>query len=111
MPLHSSFMKADLLRGHLDACCWRYRSRAVHGYAVIEATRAAQRRVIDLPTGTSIPALHRLERGGLIRSSWSAVGAGAGAPTHSPPQDAGRWRRNGPTGERCRDDRRRAREA
>src|SRR5580700_5931020 len=29
---------------------------------------------VDLPTGTVYPALHRLERAGLVEATWSAAG-------------------------------------
>ena len=40
----------------------------------MEALRSGSGGRVDLPTGTVYPALHRLERAGLIRSSWSAEG-------------------------------------
>jgi PadR family transcriptional regulator, regulatory protein PadR len=42
-----------------------------HGYRVIEQLRAASGGSFDLPEGTVYPALHRLERGGLLESRWS----------------------------------------
>jgi DNA-binding PadR family transcriptional regulator len=45
----------------------------LHGYAIMEAVRAGSRASFDLPTGTVYPALHRLERAGLVRSKWSMV--------------------------------------
>jgi DNA-binding PadR family transcriptional regulator len=39
----------------------------------MEAVRAGSRTSFDLPTGTVYPALHRLERAGLVRSKWSTV--------------------------------------
>ena len=44
-----------------------------HGYAVIEELRRRTDDAIDLPEGTIYPALHRLERAGLLASSWSEV--------------------------------------
>lgn len=44
-----------------------------HGYAVIEELRRRTDGAIDLPEGTIYPALHRLERTGLLASSWSEV--------------------------------------
>jgi PadR family transcriptional regulator PadR len=44
-----------------------------HGYAIKEALRLGSGGRFDLPTGTVYPALHRLERAGLIRGSWSTV--------------------------------------
>jgi PadR family transcriptional regulator PadR len=46
----------------------------VHGYAVIERLRERSGGGFDLPEGTVYPALHRLEREGLLRSSWSTAG-------------------------------------
>jgi DNA-binding PadR family transcriptional regulator len=38
----------------------------------MEALRQRSDGQVDLPTGTIYPALHRLERAGLIMSNWSA---------------------------------------
>jgi PadR family transcriptional regulator PadR len=46
----------------------------VHGYAVIERLRERSGGGFDLLEGTVYPALHRLEREGLLRSSWSTAG-------------------------------------
>ncbi|WP_267595734.1 PadR family transcriptional regulator [Carbonactinospora thermoautotrophica] len=40
-----------------------------HGYAVMEVLRAGSGGMLDLPT--VYPALHRLERAGLVKNSWS----------------------------------------
>jgi DNA-binding PadR family transcriptional regulator len=68
-------MKADTLRGHLDAMLLAVlESGPRHGYAVIEALQARSGGAVQLPTGTVYPALHRLERAGLVTSDWSTVG-------------------------------------
>jgi DNA-binding PadR family transcriptional regulator len=41
-----------------------------HGYALIVSLREHSHRVFDLPEGTVYPALHRLERDGLVTSEW-----------------------------------------
>jgi DNA-binding PadR family transcriptional regulator len=43
-----------------------------HGYAVIESLRERSGGVFDLPEGTVYPALHRLEKQGLLASRWSS---------------------------------------
>lgn len=43
----------------------------LHGYAIIEELRRRSRGEFDLPEGTVYPALHRLERAGLLSSSWA----------------------------------------
>jgi PadR family transcriptional regulator, regulatory protein PadR len=67
-------MKAEVLKGHLDALLLATLTEGPrHGYAIKEALRAGSGGRFDLPTGTVYPALHRLERAGLIRGSWSTV--------------------------------------
>ena len=68
-------MKADTLRGHLDAMLLAVlESQPQHGYAVIEALKERSGGELDVPTGTVYPALRRLERAGYLRSDWSNVG-------------------------------------
>ena len=63
-----------MLKGHLDALLLATLAAGPrHGYAVKEALRAGSGGRFDLPTGTVYPALHRLERAGLIHGSWSVV--------------------------------------
>lgn len=45
-----------------------------HGYAVIGALRVRSDGEFDLPEGTVYPALHKLEREGLVDSSWEVSG-------------------------------------
>ncbi len=62
----------DLLRGHLDGLLLAVLSdRPAHGYAVIETLRERSEGAFDLAEGTVYPALHRLERDGLLSSRWS----------------------------------------
>jgi DNA-binding PadR family transcriptional regulator len=65
-------MSAEALKGHLDALLLATLTDGPsHGYAIKEALRKGSDGQFDLPTGTVYPALHRLERAGLIRGSWS----------------------------------------
>ncbi|HEX6497788.1 MAG TPA: helix-turn-helix transcriptional regulator [Micromonosporaceae bacterium] len=67
-------MKADTLRGHLDALLLAVLDEEPrHGYAIIEALQVRSGGMLNLPTGTVYPALRRLERAGLVRSAWSTV--------------------------------------
>lgn len=64
-------MRAELLKGHLDALLLAVLAEGEqHGYAVLEQLRARSGGTFDLPTGTIYPALHRLERAGLVTSDW-----------------------------------------
>ncbi|HET6289747.1 MAG TPA: helix-turn-helix transcriptional regulator [Amycolatopsis sp.] len=67
-------MKADSLRGHLDALLLAVLDgRKLHGYAIIEALQLRSDGALDLPTGTVYPALRRLERAGYLASEWDVV--------------------------------------
>jgi DNA-binding PadR family transcriptional regulator len=67
-------MRPELLKGHLDALLLAVLEPGPqHGYAVIETLRTSSDGALDLPTGTVYPALHRLERAGLITSDWQTV--------------------------------------
>src|SRR5438477_12704377 len=60
-------------RGQLDLLLLAaVAERPAHGYRVIEQLRDASGGAFDLPEGTVYPALHRLERAGLLASRWSS---------------------------------------
>jgi DNA-binding PadR family transcriptional regulator len=64
-------MNRERLKGHLDLLMLSVLAAGpAHGYAVITALRARSGGTFDLPEGTVYPALHRLERAGLLTSSW-----------------------------------------
>lgn len=68
-------MKSQALKGHLDLLLLAILAeRPAHGYAVIEALGVRSDGEFDLPEGTVYPALHRLEKAGLLGSDWSVVG-------------------------------------
>jgi DNA-binding PadR family transcriptional regulator len=65
-------MRAEILKGHLDGLILAaLEDGPLHGYAVLEALRSGSGGAFDLPTGTIYPALHRLERAGLVAGTWS----------------------------------------
>ena len=67
-------MKSDQLKGHLDTLLLAVvRDTPAHGYAIITELRDRSGGTFDLPEGTVYPALHRLERAGLLRSAWADV--------------------------------------
>jgi PadR family transcriptional regulator PadR len=68
-------MKADALRGHLDAMILAVLEKEpLHGYAIIEALSLRSGGELDLPTGTIYPALRRLEAAGHLKSTWATAG-------------------------------------
>ncbi len=67
-------MNAETLKGHLDMLLLAaLQSRPAHGYAIADTLRSRSDGAFDLPEGTLYPALHRLERAGLLSSRWSEV--------------------------------------
>jgi transcriptional regulator len=63
--------RPDLLQGTLDMLVLQtLRWGPSHGYAISQAIRAGSRDVFRVETGSLYPALHRLEKRGLIRSEW-----------------------------------------
>ena len=66
-------MNAETLKGHLDLLLLAaLDGKPAHGYAIAEALRANSGQTFDLAEGTLYPALHRLERAGLLTSRWSS---------------------------------------
>jgi DNA-binding PadR family transcriptional regulator len=67
--------RAEALKGHLDGLIMAVLSDGpMHGYAVVEELKRRSSGSFVLPEGTVYPALHRLERGGLLASRWSEGG-------------------------------------
>jgi len=65
-------MNTEALKGHLDLLLLAIvQSRPAHGYAIIEELKRRSEGTFDLQEGTVYPALHRLERAGLLTSHWS----------------------------------------
>jgi DNA-binding PadR family transcriptional regulator len=61
-----------MLKGHLDLLLLAVLAPGpAHGYAIIEELRRRSGGAFDMPEGTVYPALHRLEREGLLASRWA----------------------------------------
>ncbi|AWW37578.1 MULTISPECIES: PadR family transcriptional regulator [Streptomyces] len=68
-------MRQDAVRGHLDGLLLAVLEPGpLHGYAIITAVQQRSGGALELRTGTIYPALNRLERVGLLRSSWESAG-------------------------------------
>src|SRR2546423_11251431 len=71
-------MRPDQLKGHLDPLLLAVlEAGPAHGYALIEALRERSGGVFHLGESTVYPALHRLERSGVVKSESVTV---AGRP-------------------------------
>ena len=65
-------MKADTLNGQLDPLILAtVAEEPAHGYAILQRLKERSSGAFDLAEGTIYPALHRLERDGLLNSTWS----------------------------------------
>ena len=65
-------MRAETLKGHLDGLILAtLKNGPAHGYAIAHALRSRSDGTVDLAEGTLYPALHRLERAGLVTSEWT----------------------------------------
>src|SRR5215208_4969495 len=68
-------MRSDVLKNHLELLVLTaLRAGPGHGYSIIREIRDRSGGEFELLEGSIYPALHRLERGGLVTSSWSEVG-------------------------------------
>ena len=66
-----------MLKGHLDMIVLAALAAGpAHGYAVIETIKTRSGQAFDLPEGTVYPALHRLEKAGLLASRWVTAETG-----------------------------------
>ena len=62
---------SDLFTGTLDILILRTTcGDALHGYAIGKALRDGSEGVLSVEEGALYPALHRLERRGLLESAW-----------------------------------------
>ena len=67
-------MGRERVKGHLDLLVLSVlKSGEAHGYEVIAELRRRSEGEFDLPEGTVYPALHRLEREGLLSSDWATL--------------------------------------
>jgi len=68
-------VKADAFNGQLDSLILAIVAEEPgHGYVILQRLRERSTGVFELAEGSLYPALHRLERDGLLASSWSADG-------------------------------------
>ncbi len=71
---------SDLFTGTLSLLILRaVWCEPVHGYAIGQHLRASSSGVLDVEEGVLYPALHRLERQGLLSASWGRSDTGRNA--------------------------------
>jgi transcriptional regulator len=63
--------RADVLQGMLDMLILKTLATApLHGYAIAQRINQSSRALVEVPQGSLYPALHRLEKRGLLAASW-----------------------------------------
>jgi PadR family transcriptional regulator, regulatory protein PadR len=66
--------RIDLPQGTLDLLILRAISlEPLHGWAISQRIQQLSNEVLQVPQGSLYPALHRLERRGLVKSSWDVT--------------------------------------
>ena len=77
-------MEGEILKGHLDMIVLAALAGGpAHGYAVIQEIHRRSGGAFDLPEGTVYPALHRLEKNGLLSSHWTVADSGRKRRTYT----------------------------
>jgi PadR family transcriptional regulator, regulatory protein PadR len=67
-------MRSEALKGHVETMLLAaLQGSPAHGYELAVRLRGVSAGTFDLGEGTLYGALHRLERDGLVASSWSTV--------------------------------------
>ncbi len=69
--------KTDLIQGTLDLLILRTVAHGpIHGYGIAQRILVTSREILQVQQGSLYPALHRLERKGLLKSEWKESGNG-----------------------------------
>jgi PadR family transcriptional regulator PadR len=72
-----STKKVDLLQGTLDMLILKtVMSGPIHGYGISQRLRQMSKQILDVRQGSLYPALHRLEKQGMVRAEWQKSESG-----------------------------------
>ncbi|HVW05063.1 MAG TPA: PadR family transcriptional regulator [Vicinamibacterales bacterium] len=73
-------VKSDIPQGTLDLLILRVAALGpIHGYAIAQRLQQVSRDVLQVQQGSLYPALHRLERRGLLVAEWKPSDTGRDA--------------------------------
>ena len=73
----STAVRSDLPQGTLDLLILRIVALGpIHGYAIAQRIQQVSRDVLQVQQGSLYPALHRLERKGLLKATWDVTDSG-----------------------------------
>ena len=72
--------RTDLPQGTLDLLVLQVAATGpIHGYGIAQRIKQVSRDVLQVPQGSLYPALHRLERRGLLAAEWKPSDTGRDA--------------------------------
>jgi PadR family transcriptional regulator, regulatory protein PadR len=69
--------KTDLIQGTLDLLILKtVAHEPIHGYGIAQRILLTSQEILQVQQGSLYPALHRLQRKGLLKSEWKESGSG-----------------------------------
>ncbi|TWT74496.1 lineage-specific thermal regulator protein [Posidoniimonas polymericola] len=72
-------IQGDALRGHLQTLVLSVlEDDSAHGFEILRRLEAAGRGALHMKEGSLYPALHRMEKQGLLKAAWEAKSSGRG---------------------------------
>jgi PadR family transcriptional regulator PadR len=76
--------KTDLIQGTLDLLILKtVAQEPIHGYGIAQRILLTSKEILQVQQGSLYPALHRLQRKGLLKSEWRESGNGPMAKFYS----------------------------
>jgi PadR family transcriptional regulator PadR len=76
--------KTDLIQGTLDLLILKtVAHEPIHGYGIAQRILLTSKEILQVQQGSLYPALHRLQRKGLLKSEWRESGSGPMAKYYS----------------------------
>jgi len=76
--------KTDLIQGTLDVLILKTVAHGpIHGYGIAQRILVTSKEILQVQQGSLYPALHRLQRRGLLKSEWRESGNGPMAKYYS----------------------------
>jgi transcriptional regulator len=76
--------KTDLLQGTLDLLILKTVAQGpIHGYGIAQRILVTSKDILQVQQGSLYPALHRLQRKGLLKAEWKESASGPMAKCYS----------------------------
>lgn len=76
--------KTDLIQGTLDLLILKtVAQEPIHGYGIAQRILLTSKEILQVQQGSLYPALHRLQRKGLLKSDWKESASGPMAKYYS----------------------------